>query len=108
MKITKMFPMRGVVNPDTDDFQKWAKNNAHDLHGASVEAANVLALTPSIKSITVANFEWEDEVYADMTFDREEAIEHLENAIVYYVETELYEFAAYAKSVLDVLKPNQK
>ena len=103
MKMTKIFPMRGVVNPDTDDFQHWAETNAHDLHGASVEAANVLALTPSIKSVTVANFEWEDEVYADMTIDRVEAIEHLHNAIHYYVETELYEFAAYAKSILDNL-----
>lgn len=101
--MTKILPMRGVINPDTDDFQKWAKSNEHDLHGASVEAANVLALTPSIQSVTVANFEWEDEVYADLTIDREEAIEHLENAIVYYVETELYEFAAYAKSILDIL-----
>lgn len=103
-----MFPMRGVVNPDTDDFQTWAENNAHDLHGASVEAAHILALTPSIKSITIANFEWEDEVYADITIDHDEAIEHLESAINYYVETELYEFAAYAKSVMDVLNKLKK
>ncbi len=103
-----MFPMRGVVNPDTDDFQQWAERNAHDLHGATVEAANVLALTPTIKTVIVANFEWEDEVYADMTIDRAEAIEHLESAINYYVETELYEFAAYAKSVMDVLNKLKK
>ena len=99
----KILPIRSVINPDTDDFEMWAKNNEHDLHGASVEAANVLALTPSIKSVTVASFEWEDEVYADMTINRAEAIEHLNNAIDYYVETELYEFAAYAKSILNIL-----
>lgn len=101
--MTKILPMRSVVNPDTDDFESWAKTNEHDLHGASVEAAHVLALTPSIKSVTVASFEWEDEVYADMTINRIEAVEHLNNAIEYYVESELYEFAAYAKSILDIL-----
>ncbi len=96
-----------VMDPDTEDFQTWANTNAHDLHGATVEAAHVMACTPGIDSVLVATFAWEDEVYADMSLQREDIQDSLNLAIDYYVENELYEFAAYAKSIIDEITKNK-
>ena len=99
----KMFPFQSSVDPDAMDFQSWADKNAHDLHGATVEASYIMALTPSLKEVIVAQFVWEDEVYADMALTREDSDHSLQEAINYYVENELYEMAAYAKEIKDKL-----
>ena len=107
MKIENVFPLVSVLDPDTDDFQSWANSNAHDLHGATVEAAHVMACTPGMDSVLVATFMWEDEVYADMSLQRKDIEESLNLAIEFYVENELYEFAAYAKSIIDEVTKNK-
>lgn len=107
MKAQNILPLVSVMDPDTEDFQTWANTNAHDLHGATVEAAHVMACTPGIDSVLVATFAWEDEVYADMSLQREDIQDSLNLAIDYYVENELYEFAAYAKSIIDEITKNK-
>jgi hypothetical protein len=107
MKVQNILPLVSVMDPDTEDFQTWANTNAHDLHGATVEAAHVMACTPGIDSVLVATFAWEDEVYADMSLQREDIQDSLNLAIDYYVENELYEFAAYAKSIIDEITKNK-
>jgi hypothetical protein len=97
----KYFPLISSVDPNDEDIQTWADSNAHDLHGATVEAAYIMALTPSINEITAVQFMWQDEVYADLSLKRDDIPESLHNAINYYVENELYEMAAYAKEILD-------
>jgi len=106
MKIQNMFPLISVLDPDTEDFQSWANSNAHDLHGATVEAAHVMACTPGMDSVLVATFMWEDEIYSDMSLQRKDIKDSLSHAINYYVENELYEFAAYAKSIIDKISKN--
>lgn len=101
MKDKKMFPLVSVINPDDENLQSWADNNAHDLHGSIIEAAHVLACAPTVSSVLVAKFMWEDEVYADISLHRSDIKDALNHAICYYVENELYEFAAYAKSIID-------
>ena len=55
-------------------------------------------------SVLVATFMWEDEIYADISLQRKDIEESLNQALGYYVDNELYEFAAYAKSIIDTIK----
>lgn len=93
------YPLRSTINPDCEDLQSWADANAHDFHGASVEACHLMAITNHLDNVIVVEFMWEDEVYADIVLNRSDADEALSNAEAYYVSYENYELASYVKSI---------
>lgn len=102
----KLIPIYATVDPDMEDMQSWAEENAHELHGVSVDAAYIMATTSLVDEVIIIHFAWEDEVYADLVLKRDECAEAVENALEYYVSIEFFEQAAYARDILNKLKTN--